>query len=101
MLIQNDAWRLIIQRDLTADDIQEIAAQGLGTPEARWLHEDAGVSLSDVEFYLHIKAAGMDRSDRLAAWKGRRDLYGVPALGAAVLTMIEAPADDMGSMHVA
>lgn len=101
MLIQNDAWRLIIQRELAADEMQEIAAQGLGSPEARWLHEDAGISLSDVEFYLHIKAAGMDRSDRLAAWKGRRDLFGIPALGAADLSRIEAPAEDLGSMHVA
>ena len=101
MLIQNDAWRLIIQRDLGAAEIQEVAEQGLGSPEARWLYEDAGISLSDVEFYLHLKAAGMDRSDRLAAWKGRRDLYGVPALAAAELTRIEAPADDLGSIHVA
>jgi len=101
MLIQNDAWRLIIQRELAADEIQEIAAQGLGSPEARWLYEDAGISLSDVEFYLHIRSAGMDRSDRLAAWKGRRDLYGVPALAAAELTRIEAPAEDLASIHVA
>lgn len=76
MVIQDDAWQIILERGLAPHEIQEIAAQGLGVPEYRWHFHENGVSRSDVQFYLDMRARSLSPAQRLEIWRARRRLYG-------------------------
>jgi hypothetical protein len=83
MVIQQDAWLLIRERGLAPDEIHEIAAQGLGVPEARWRYQENGICLSDVRFYMELRARNLPTLQRMEAWKGRRRLFGLPPVRSA------------------
>lgn len=81
MVIQDDAWQLILSRGLAPHEIQEISSQGLGVPEYRWHFHENGVSLSDVQFYLDLRARSLSAAQRLEIWQARRRLYGFTPVG--------------------
>jgi hypothetical protein len=96
MVIQDDAWQVILKRRLAAGDIHEIAAQGLGVPEARWRYQERGVSLSDVRFFLELRTRNLTTPQRMEAWKARRELYGLPVFGGGGIDAVEHARADQG-----